>query len=103
MSPAHRSRAMAPAHLRTYFLELPGSHIMGDGALAGVCAFYHDVSQRKGAELALHQLSARWLELQDEERRRIERELHDTTVQSIFGLTMNLTRIQESIGKERPE
>ena len=84
-------------------VELHGIPILGGSSdtggsgrkLLGVIALYHDVSQRKGAELALHQLSARLLELQDEERRRIARELHDTTAQSIFAVTMNLTRLQE--------
>ncbi len=79
-------------------VELHGVPVIADGVLVGVLAFYHDVSRRKGAELALHQLSARLLELQDEERRRIARELHDTTAQSIFALTMNLTRLQALVG-----
>lgn len=76
-------------------VELHGIPVFRAGKLIGVIAFYHDVSQRKGAEAALHRLSARLLELQDEERRRIARELHDTTAQSLFALTMNLTRLQE--------
>jgi two-component system NarL family sensor kinase len=81
-------------------VELHGIPIVQGGKLIGVIAFYHDVSQRKGAEAALHRLSARLLELQDEERRRIARELHDTTAQSLFALTMNLTRLQELAPKE---
>jgi two-component system, NarL family, sensor kinase len=84
-------------------VELHGIPIVADGTLVGVFAFYHDVSQRKGAELAFHQLSARLLELQDEERRRIARELHDTTAQSLYALTINLTRVQEFIAKDRSD
>lgn len=41
-------------------------------------------------------LVARILELHDEERRRIARELHDTTAQNLAALSMNLTMLGES-------
>lgn len=47
--------------------------------------------ERARSERALHELSARILQLQDEERRRIARELHDATAQNLAALTMNLT------------
>ena len=51
---------------------------------------------REAAEEKLHQLSARLLQLQDEERRRIARELHDSTAQSLTALNLNLAVVNES-------
>ena len=45
--------------------------------------------------MEVRQLSARLLQMQDEERRRIARELHDTTAQKFVALNMNLTRLRE--------
>jgi signal transduction histidine kinase len=54
--------------------------------------------QERTAELAtaneeLHGLTARLLQLQDEERRRIARELHDSVGQSLTALNMNLSSL----------
>ncbi len=49
-----------------------------------------DISDRKKAEDEVHQLSARVLHLQDEERRRIARELHDSTGQKIAAMNLHL-------------
>ncbi len=56
----------------------------------------HDVTARKDAERSLHNLSARLLQLQDEERRRIARQLHDTTAQSLAAIRLNLFKISRS-------
>ena len=50
-----------------------------------------DITERKRAEENLRELSARLLQLQDEERRRIARELHDSSGQMLAALTMILT------------
>jgi PAS domain S-box-containing protein len=49
-----------------------------------------DVTERKRAEEMSQKLSVRLLQLQDEERRRIARELHETTAQDLAGLRMCL-------------
>jgi len=55
-----------------------------------------DITSRKEAERSLLQLSGRLLRLQDEERQRIARELHDTTAQSLAAIRLNLTIISRA-------
>ena len=81
-------------------VEIHGIPVVANDALVGVIAIYQDVSQKKEAE---QQFSARLLELQDEERRKIARELHDTTAQSMFALTINMTRLQALISVDNSE
>jgi PAS domain S-box-containing protein len=54
-------------------------------------------------ETSLRQLSARLLQLQDEERRRIARDLHDITGQKIVVLSMALDRLARSPDLHDPE
>ncbi|HUI42189.1 MAG TPA: CheR family methyltransferase [Terriglobia bacterium] len=56
-----------------------------------VSSAIRDVTRRKEAERALGRLSGQLLELQDAERRRISRELHDTTGPLLTALVANLT------------
>jgi PAS domain S-box-containing protein len=62
-----------------------------------------DITARKQAVEALRHLSGRLLRLQDEERRRIARELHDTTAQSLAALAMNLTLVKDSAPELSPK
>lgn len=55
-----------------------------------------DITERKEAEQQLAELSARLLRTQDEERRRIARELHDVTAQSIGLIMLNLAQVQSA-------
>ncbi len=50
----------------------------------------------------LRNLSVRLMELQDEERRRIARELHDSAGQTIAMLMMNLGQIVKEAAEDRP-
>lgn len=49
---------------------------------------------------ALRQLSSRLLSLQDSERRRIARELHDSLGQYLVGLKLNVDMLRQSPGRE---
>jgi PAS domain S-box-containing protein len=72
------------------------------GDVIGVFAAARDISERKGAEEALRQLSGRLLRSQDEERRRIARQLHETAAQSLAGLAINLTIVKDSTADLSP-
>lgn len=54
--------------------------------------------ERKRSENAVHDLSARLLDLQEAERRRIARDLHDTTAQTLAALCMNLSTLNRAAG-----
>jgi PAS domain S-box-containing protein len=56
-----------------------------------VTSAIRDITERKRAEESLRDLSSRLLKMQDEERRRIARELHDSAGQILAALTMKLT------------
>ena len=60
-----------------------------------------DVTDRKAAEAA-RQLSAQLMKMQDEERRRITRELHDSAGQTVIALMLNLGQLRTS-GNLSPE
>jgi signal transduction histidine kinase len=54
-------------------------------------------AQLDTANQSLRELTARLLQLQDDERRRIARELHDSVGQLLAGLTMNLSAVGADI------
>ena len=51
---------------------------------------FTDITERKKTEEAIRNLSARLLRVQDDERRRLARELHESVAQSLAGVRMNL-------------
>ena len=56
---------------------------------------HENITEIKHADEELRGITDHLLRLQDEERRRIARDLHDVTAQNIFAITMNLARLRK--------
>ena len=69
--------------------------VEGPGKVIGGLAILHDITERKQAAESLRALSARLLHSQDEERRRIARELHDSTAQTLSALALNFALLRK--------
>lgn len=74
-----------------------------DGALVEIQAIGRDVTQRKRAEQEVARLAAHLLRAQDDERRRIARDLHDGTAQTLAAVELILGRIRNEIAHERQD
>jgi PAS domain S-box-containing protein len=83
-------------------LEITVSPLLDDsGKIVGASAIARDVTERRQMEESLRHLSARILQAQDEERKRIARELHDTTVQKLALLSIDLAKLKSSSSPEK--
>jgi PAS domain S-box-containing protein len=67
-----------------------------------VTSAIRDISERKRSEEGLRVLSGQLLQLQDDERRRIARELHDSAGQTLAALSMNLSPLESENGRIGP-
>jgi PAS domain S-box-containing protein len=64
------------------------------GSLRGFAKVTRDMTARMQYEESLRKITGQLLSLQDQERRRIARELHDSTAQSLGALSINLQLLQ---------
>ncbi|MGH8018831.1 MAG: PAS domain S-box protein [Opitutaceae bacterium] len=83
----HKDGSFRDIHVRTVLLRGP------DGKRARLLGTNIDVTPARDSERLIRRLSARILRLQDTERRRIARQLHETTAQNLAALNMNLARL----------
>jgi PAS domain S-box-containing protein len=74
-----------------------------DGSFAGYIGSCIDITERKMVEDALESLSGHLIEAQDEERKRIAREIHDDYSQRVALLGVNLEQLAENVGDSSAE
>lgn len=92
-----KDREKAEEALRKAHSELEGRVAERTSALSQALAeVEREVQERKEAEDQLRQLSTKLMSLQDEERRRIARDLHDTTGQTLAAMKMILATLQRA-------
>jgi PAS domain S-box-containing protein len=66
------------------------------GKVSALVGTAKDITERKRAEEGLKELSGRLLQLQDDERRNIARDLHDQTGQNLVALSSTLAQVRHS-------
>lgn len=67
------------------------------GKVSALVGTVKDITERKRAEEGFKELSGRLLQLQDDERRKIARDLHDETGQNLVALSSILSHLHASI------
>ena len=83
-------------------LEIRSRWIRENGRPVGVQCIARDITERQRAEQERREVSARLTRLQDDERRRLARELHDSTGQNLAALKMSLGAVQDSPARLDP-
>jgi PAS domain S-box-containing protein len=79
-------------------VELHGVPMSLDGRVVGCYGIYQDITERKKAEESLRNMTFRVMQIQEEERARIARELHDDISQHLGVLTFQLDQVlQDSL------
>jgi len=76
-------------------VEVSSRAIYDNGQLVGVQGMARDITERKLAQDALQMFSRQLIEAQEEERRRIARELHDQIGQILTAVKMNLHTVRQ--------
>lgn len=69
----------------------------GDGRPYQYLAIRHEITQRKNAEEELQNMMTKIIDVQEDERKRISRELHDGVGQNLYSHLITINRLQTEI------
>jgi PAS domain S-box-containing protein len=90
----HKDGHEFPVELTITRIALPGAPMF--------TGYLRDITERKEAEELIRASRARLVEVADEERRRIQRNLHDGAQQSLTAVLLSLGRLRERHGLDSP-
>jgi len=96
-----RNAASRRANDRAHAFVVLGTLLAALLIAAFAVALFRDIAERMRAEQSLRVLSGRLLQMQEDERRHIGRELHDSLGQYLSALKMRLESIQGDSGLSR--
>jgi len=77
-------------------VEVRSQAMYENGVMVGVQSTARDITERKLAQEGLKMFSRQLIEAQEDERRRIARELHDQVGQILTAIKMNLHNVQQA-------
>jgi PAS domain S-box-containing protein len=91
-------RVVHPNGESLWILASGKTHFDDDGKPVKVSGVFRDVTARKIAERETEQLARRLSTIQDEERRQIAEELHDSTTQHLVAVGLNMMSLRNRVG-----
>ena len=95
---SHRQEIrLQPSKGSPIFVHLSGSRLKTED-ISGFCLVVTDVTLQKEAEAALREMSGRILQAQEQERRRVSRELHDGVNQILSATKFGIHSIERQLG-----
>jgi PAS domain S-box-containing protein len=93
LSAMHKNGTEFPVELTITRIALPGQPMF--------TGYLRDITDRKRAEAELQASRARLVEVADEERRRIQRNLHDGAQQRLVSVLLTIGRLRQSADEEQ--